>query len=210
MRGKNKEAVFIALSCISISTLFGSFAGNLESFEIYKQKGDVFIIFENDKIPYGLNKNKAELIAQKYNSDLLMKSLLIGISGVSAATALLLSNLDFDEIELNYEIKKIEISAQKQLKTEQIKNKYALMSAANREQFRLEIAALLELTGGDETMDASEVNATDKMINISYLLADGHDINAAISMAFNVQPGTREHTLKKLEYEDWVKGSNVE
>ena len=210
MRGKNKEAVFIALSCISISTLFGSFAGNLESFEIYKQKGDVFIIFENDKIPYGLNKNKAELIAQKYNSDLLMKSLLIGISGVSAATALLLSNLDFDEIELNYEIKKIEISAQKQLKTEQMKNKYALMSAANREQFRLEIAALLELTGGDETMDASEVNATDKMINISYLLADGHDINAAIAMAFNVQPGTKEHTLKKLEYEDWVKGSSVE
>lgn len=210
MRGKNKEAVFIALSCISISSLFGSFAGNLQAFEVYKQKSDVFIIFENDKIPYGLNKKKAELIAQKYNSDLLMKTLLIGISGVSAVTALLLSNLDFDEIELNYEIKKIEVSAQKQLKTEQIKNKYALMSAANREQFRLEIAALLELTGGDDTIDASEINATDKMINISYLLADGHDINAAISMAFNVQPGTKEHTIKKLEYEDWVKGSSIE
>ena len=201
-----KEAIFVGLSCISLSSLFCSFAGHLEAFEVYRQKNEIFIVTENSSLPYGLNKNRATLISSKYNSDILSKILLIGISGVSATTALVLSSIDFDEIELSHEIKQIEVSAQKQLKTEQIKNKYALMSIANREQFRLEMQSLLELTGGDDTMNATELNATDKMINIGYLIADGHSLDSAIAMAFKVEIGSEDHENRKAEYSQWLSG----
>lgn len=215
MKGKNKEIVFICLSCISIGSLFGSFAGNLQKFEVWEQEEinnfkqeykQVFVISETDKLPYGLDKGKAVKIASNYQSDIIQKCLLLGVAGASSIVALLLANINFEELELNWEVAKIETSAKKQLKIETIKNKYALMSAAQREQFRLEIASLLELTGGDETLQATEINATDKFINCSYMMSEGHDINTAVAQTWQVQPGTREHTLKKLAYEDWLHG----
>lgn len=208
IKNKNKEIVFICLSCISIGSLFGSFAGNLEKFEVYQQgKNEVFVITENNNLPYGLDKKNADLLASKYNSDLLQKCLLLGIAGISATTALLLANINFEELELNWEVSKIENTAKKQLTVEKIKHRYALMSLAQKEQFRLEISSLLELTGGDETLLASEVNVTDKFLNIGYLIAEGHSLDMAIAQTFNVQPGTREHTLKKLAYQDYLNGN---
>ncbi|MFM6154444.1 MAG: hypothetical protein ACKPE3_15865, partial [Sphaerospermopsis kisseleviana] len=189
-KGKNKEVVFICLSCISIGSLFGSFAGNLQKFEVWEQSDinnfkqqykQVFIINENDNLPYGLDKDKAVKIASNYQSDILQKCLLLGVAGVSSIVALLLANINFEELELNWEVAQIETSAKKQLMVEKIKNKYALMSVAQREQFRLEIAGLLELTGGDETLQASEINATDKFINCSYLMSEGHSIDTAVT-----------------------------
>lgn len=219
MKGKNKEVVFICLSCISIGSLFGSFAGNLQRFEVWEQSENnnfkqeykqVFIVDEINKLPYGLNKNKAEKIASNYQSDIFQKSLLLGVAGVSSIIALLLASVNFEELELNWEVAKIETTAKKQLMTEKIKNKYALMSVAQREQFRLEIASLLELTGGDETLQATEINATDKFINCSYMMSEGHDINTAVAQTWQVAPGTKEHTLKKLAYEDWLNGNKTE
>jgi hypothetical protein len=215
MKTQNKELVFICLSCISIGSLFGGFAGNLESFEVWKQptvssfnreSKQIFILTERTQKPYGLSTNQAQLIASNYTSDIVQKSLLLGVAGVSSAIALLLANINFDELQLNWEVARIETEGKKQLLSEKIKNKYALMSLAQREQFRLEIASLLELTGGDETLEASEINSTDKFINCSYLIAEGHDINTAIAQTWNVHPGTKEHTLKKLDYEAWTRG----
>lgn len=215
MKGKNKEVVFICLSCISIGSLFGSFAGNLQRFEVWQQQefnnfnqsyNQTFIINENDNLPYGLDKSKAGKIASNYQSDILQKCLLLAVAGISATVALLLANINFEELELNWEVSKLETTAKKQLKIENIKNKYALMSVAQREQFRLEIASLLELTGGDETLEATEINATDKFINCSYLVSEGHSLDIAIAQTWSVQPGTKEHTSKKLAYEDWLNG----
>ena len=215
MKGKNKEIVFICLSCISIGSLFGSFAGNLQRFEVWQQQeinnfnqsyNQTFIINENDVLPYGLDKSTAGKIASNYQSDILQKCLLLGVSGISATVALLLASINFDELELNWEVSRIENTAKRQLMTEKIKNKYALMSVAQREQFRLEIASLLELTGGDETLEATEINATDKFINCSYLVSEGHSLDIAIAQTWNVQPGTKEHALKKAAYDDWLNG----
>ncbi|MFM6051976.1 MAG: hypothetical protein ACKPA7_10105 [Sphaerospermopsis kisseleviana] len=30
----------------------------------------------------------------------------------------------------------------------------------------------------------------------------------AVSQTWNVSPGTKEHTLKKLAFEDWLNGTN--
>jgi hypothetical protein len=215
MKGKNKEVVFICLSCISIGSLFGSFAGNLQRFEVWQQQefnnfnqsyNQTFIINENDNLPYGLDKHKAGKIASNYQSDILQKCLLLAVAGISATVALLLASINFEELELNWEVSRIENTAKRQLMTEKIKNKYALMSVAQREQFRLEIASLLELTGGDETLEATEINATDKFINCSYLVSEGHSLDVAIAQTWNVQPGTQEHALKKAAYEDWLNG----
>jgi hypothetical protein len=215
MKGKNKEIVFICLSCMSIGSLFGSFAGNLQRFEVWSQgeinqfnqeQNQIFLVTESDILPYGLNKNKAEIISGNYQSDIIQKCLLLSVAGISSITALLLANINFEELELSWEIAKIESASKKQLKIESIKNKYALMSTAQREQFRLEIAALLELTGGNETIEASEIHATDKFINCSYLVSEGHGLDIAIAQTWKTTPGTKEHDIKKLAYESWLNG----
>ncbi|MFM6201708.1 MAG: hypothetical protein ACKPE1_21660, partial [Dolichospermum sp.] len=141
MKGKGKEAVFICLSCISISSLFGSFAGSLQRFEIWEQveinqfnqeQKQVFIINENNPLPYGLNKNKAEKIVSNYQSDIIQKFLLLSVAGIASTVALLLANINFEELELSWEVAKIENTAKKQLMVEKIKNRYALMSVAQR------------------------------------------------------------------------------
>jgi hypothetical protein len=217
MKGKNKEIVFICLSCMSIGGLFGSFAGNLQRFEVWSQaeinqfnqeQNQIFLITESDILPYGLNKNKAEIISGNYQSDIIQKCLLLSVAGISSITALLLANINFEELELSWEVAKIESASKKQLKIEKIKNKYALMSVAQREQFRLEIASLLELSGGDKTLQASEINATDKFINCSYLISEGHSLDVAIAQTWRTTPGTEEHGIKKLAYESWLNGVN--
>ena len=206
-KNKHKEIVFSCLSLVAAGSLFGSFAGNLQGFEVFSQpKNQVFIVNENEKLPYGFNSKKAKLIAYSYQPQILQKLLLLGVAILSSGTALLIANIDFEQLEIDYEVGKIESVAKKQLATESIKNKYALMSLGQREQFRLEIESLLELTGGDVTLQATEINATDKFINCSYMLSEGHDIDKAVSATWGLQPGSDDHTAKKQEFQQWLKG----
>lgn len=146
------------------------------------------------------------MIAYSYQPQILQKLLLLGVAIVSSGTALLIASIDFEQLEIDHEVGKIESVAKKQLATESIKNKYALMSLGQREQFRLEIESLLELTGGDTTLQATEINATDRFINCSYMLSEGHDLDKAVAATWGLQPGTDEHSAKKLEFEQWLKG----
>lgn len=213
MKGKNKEVVFICLSCISIGSLFGSFAGNLQRFEVWQQQefnnfnqryNQTFIINENDNLPYGLNKSKAGKIASNYQSDIFQKCLLLAVAGISATVALLLASINFEELELNWEVSKIETTAKKQLKIEKIKHQFAMMSLAQRELFKSELQELLELSGGDSTMEASEVNATDKFLNANYLIAEGHDIDSAIAMTWGFDKGSPQFEDMKLKFNEWL------
>lgn len=206
-KNKHKEIVFSCLSLVAAGSLFGSFAGNLQGFEVFDQgKNQIFIVNEGDKIPYGFNSKKAKLIAYSYQPQILQKLLLLGVTIISSGSALLIATIDFDQLEIDYEVGKIESVAKKQLATESIKNKYALMSLGQREQFRLEIESLLELTGGDTTLQATEINATDRFINCSYMLSEGHDLDKAVSATWGLTPGTDEHSVKKQEFEKWLKG----
>lgn len=213
MKGKNKEVVFICLSCISIGSLFGSFAGNLQRFEVWQQQqfnnfnqsyNQTFIINENDILPYGLDKSKAGKIASNYQSDILQKCLLLAVAGISSIVALLLASINFEELELNWEVSRIETTAKKQLKVEKIKHQFAMMSLAQRELFKSELQELLELSGGDSTMEASEVNATDKFLNANYLIAEGHDIDSAIAMTWGFDKGSPQFEDMKLKFNEWL------
>lgn len=206
-KNKYKEIVFSCLSFVAAGALFGSFAGNLERYEVFNQpKNQTFIIFEGQPLPYWFNSKKAKLIAYSYQPQILQKLLLLGVAILSSGTALLIANIDFEQLEIDYEVGKIESVAKKQLATESIKNKYALMSLGQREQFRLEIESLLELTGGDTTLQATEINATDRFINCSYMLSEGHDLDKAVAATWGLQPGSDDHAAKKLEFEKWLQG----
>jgi hypothetical protein len=156
-----------------------------------------------ESIPKG-----SKLVSARHDDDLIQKSILLAVAIAGSATSLLLSTIDFNELELQHATSEIENQAKKQIQIESIKNRYALMSLAQREQFRLELSSLLELTGGDDTLQADEINATDKWINCSYLIAEGHSLDQAIAQTWGCEDGSPEHQAKKQEYQSWSAGGS--
>ena len=219
VKGKEKELAFVACSCVSIASLFGSFAGNLEGYEVYQQpiKGAFgktynqnFIITEKSKPEYGFDKSKSELIASNYQPDIFQKHILLFSATMSSIMALVLASIDFDELELQFAVKKIDVKAKKQNTIEQVKHKWALMSLAQRKQFQLELESLLELTGGDQTMIADEVNATDKFTNAMYLVQDGHSVDFAVQQTWGLKAEHPEFEQVKDKFQRFLNGEVVE
>jgi hypothetical protein len=215
-RDTNKKAAFILLSGLGIGCLFGSFAGNLSPYKIYSQSSEsllgkqskVFILTENNPIPRGLDVSKAELISESLTDYSTQKMILLGAAIDSSSLALIFSSIDFESLEVDQELKQTEIQARKQLKGEQIKHKYALMSHAQRELFRSELEALLEVSGDDSSYQAGEILASDKYLNCQYLIQEGHSLDSALCTTWGVAQGTREHSIAKLRFEAWQRGES--
>ena len=210
----NKQAAFIILSSIGIASLFGSFAGNLKPYKVYSQEAETllgktsrtFILFPNSTKPRELDISKAVIVDELLSDYSTQKMLLLGGAIASSSLALIFSSIDFESLEVSQELQQTEIQAKKQLKSEAIKHKYALMSKAQQELFRAELEALLEVSGGDDSYDAGEILASDKFLNCQYMLNEGHGLDSAISATWQVPPGTREHSLAKLDFEAWQRG----
>lgn len=202
-----KPLGFIILSVCSTASLFGAFAGDLQPYTVITRSnqgllgGSVITITRNHEIPKG-----SKLVEARHDDDLIQKSILLAIAAIGSASSLVISAIDFNELELQHATTEIEFQSRKQLQLEAIKNRYAIMSIAQREQFRLELSGLLELTGGDDTLEASEINATDKFINCSYLIAEGHSLEQSVSQTWQVAIGTPDHEAKKQEYIKWSSG----
>ena len=212
----NKKAAFILLSGLGIGCLFGSFAGNLSPYKVFSQSSEgllgktskVFILSENKPLPRGLDTSKAELVAEELNDYSSQKIILLGGAIASSSLALICSSIDFEDLEIQQELKQTEIEARKQLKAESIRHRYALMSHAQREQFKLELEALLDLTGGDDSSYAGEVLASDKFLNCQYLIQEGHSLDQAVATTWGHPHGTREHSICKLRFEAWGRGED--
>lgn len=208
------KIAFITLGCISISCLFGSFAGNLEKFEIWEQTEKnqfgidyqkVFILTENNpKLPYGIDKDYATKLVSNYDDLKFQKFLLLGVSIVGSGLSLLIGESKILQFEIESETKKIESAATKEYKIRQIKQKWALMSEAQKQLFRDELRELIAISGGDETLEATEINETDKFINAQYLLAEGHNIDIVINQTWGYQSGTKEHEEMKAKFTAWM------
>ena len=211
-----KKAAFILLSGVGIGCLFGAFAGNLSPYKVYSQTSEgllgktskVFILSGNNPIPRSLDIAKAELISESLTDYSTQKIILLGGAIASSSLALICSSIDFESLEVDQELKQTEIAAKKQLKSEAIKHRFALMSHAQREQFKLELEALLDLTGDDSEYQAGEVLASDKYLNCDYMIKEGHPIDAAVSATWGVAQGTREHSICKLRFEAWGRGED--
>jgi hypothetical protein len=211
-----KQAAFLISSSLGISSLFASFAGNLQPFRIYSQESEsllgkhskTFILLSNSQKPKELDINKAVIVDERLEHDLIQKLLLLGAAIASSSLALIFSSIDFESLEVSQELESTERQAKKQLKSEAIKHRYALMSKAQQEMFRAELEALLEVSGGDESMYAGEILESDKFLNCQYMLNEGHSLDSATSATWQVQQGTQEHSICKLKFEAWQRGED--
>jgi hypothetical protein len=214
-RDTNKKAAFILLSGLGLGCLFGSFAGNLEPYKIYSQSSEsllgkvskVYFVLPNQPTPRGLDTSKAELVAENLTDYATQKIILLGAAIASSSLALICSSIDFEDMEVQQELKATEIAAKKQLKSEAIRHRFALMSHAQREQFKLELESLLELSD-DSEYQAGEALASNKYLNCQYMVSEGHPVDAAVTTTWQVQPGTREHSIAKLRFEAWGRGED--
>lgn len=208
-----KKNIFVTLSCVSLGSLFCSFAGAFEKFEIYKQTEfnqfnqeyhKTFILSETQLVkPYGFDADKSEKIAAIYEDSKVQKIILLCVAVIASSSAMMIGDI-VDDVESDSEVQKIETTSKRQLRMEKIKHQFAIMSLAQRELFKSELQELLELSGGDSTMDASELNVTDKFLNANYLIAEGHDLDSAIAMTWGFDKGSPEFEDIKLKFNEWL------
>lgn len=211
---KNKS-IFIGLSCLSISCLVGSFAYPLQKLEVWRQPTlgafqteyeRRFIITESDlNYPYGFQKGKAELIAQIYQDYKLQKLFLLICAFSSALSALSIGNEICLADEIDSEVTAIKAKGRKQLLLEGVKHRLAMASKSQRLLFMDEMKALMEEFGSaeGEILEVDELNATDKFVAASYLMADGLELDAVISQVWGCQPGTSDHERMKQKFTNW-------
>lgn len=210
---KNK-GLFLGLSAISIGCLVGAFAYPLEPLEVWHQTeynqfqqpyNKVFIRTASERqLPYGFDDSRAKKIAHIYQAATLQKFLLLAASMLGAGVSLTIAQQTVEGSEIDAEVSTIERQGQKELIVSRIKHKWAMASEAQRHLMRDELRALVELAGGDETLEASEVNETDKFINANYVLMEGHDMDTVVSRTWGHKPGTQEHTRMKQRFQQWL------
>ena len=209
------KGLFVALSCLSVGCLIGSFGYPLQKLEVWRQTEvgqfglpyeQTFVITENDlNTPYGFNKNSAQLIAQIYEDYKLQKILLLLLAGILASSALSLGTDTVTNAEIDDEAATIKAQGRKELILEGIKHRLAMASKSQRLLFMDEMKALIAEFGTPEgeILEADEVNATDKFINASYLLGEGHSVDVSVSQTWGYKSGTPEHAEMKQKFLNW-------
>ena len=70
-------------------------------------------------------------------------------------------------------------------------------------QFREELKELAALFD-DETMEATEINETDKFTNANYMLMEGHSIDSVVTQTWGYKEGSKEHTEMKEKFQQWL------
>jgi hypothetical protein len=209
------KGLFIGLSCVSIGCLVGSFGYPLQKLEVWRQVEvgqfnipyeQTFIITENDlNYPYGFSKQSAQLIAQIYQDYKLQKVMLLVLAGLCASYSLSMGADTVTNAEIDNEVGTIKAQGKKELILEKVKHRLAMASKSQRLLFIDEMKALVEEFGTleGETLEADELNATDKFVNASYLLGEGHSVDVVVSQTWNVQPNTPEHSDLKRKFLHW-------
>lgn len=209
------KKLFIGLSCLSIGCLVGSFGYPLQKLEVYKQLESgqfnieyerTFVLTENDlNYPYGFSKDSAQLVAQIYKDYKLQKIVLLVLAAVCAAYALNMGSETVVNAEIDGEVDTIKAQGKKELILEKVKHRLAMASKSQRLLFIDEMKALMDEFGTPEgeTLEADELNATDKFVNASYLLGEGHSVDAVVTQTWGSQPGTLEHGEMKRKFLHW-------
>lgn len=209
------KGLFIGLSCLSIGCLVGSFGYPLQKLEVYRQveQGQfglpyerTFVLTENDRnYPYGYSKESAQLVAQIYEDYTLQKIMLLVLAGLCATYALNMGSETVSNSEIDSEVDTIKAQGKKELILERVKHRLAMASKSQRLLFIDEMKALMDEFGTPEgeMLEADELNATDKFVNASYLLGEGHSVDTVVTQTWGCQPGTAEHSELKRKFLHW-------
>lgn len=209
------KGLFIGLSCVSIGCLVGAFGYPLQKLEVWRQVevGQFNIPYERTFVltedslnyPYGFSKQSAQLIAQIYQDYKLQKIMLLVLAGLCASYALNMGGDTVVNAEIDTEIDSIKAQGKKELILEKVKHRLAMASKSQRLLFVDEMKALIDEFGTPEgeILEADEANATDKFVNASYLLGEGHSVDTVVQQTWNVQSGTPEHSNLKRKFLAW-------
>jgi len=209
------KGLFIGLSCLSIGCLFGSFGYPLQKLEVYSQvvSGQfnipyerTFVLTESDRnYPYGYRKESAQLIAQIYEDYKVQKIVLLVVAVLCAYYALNMGSDTVTNSEIDSEVNSIKAQGKKELILEKVKHRLAMASKSQRLLFIDEMKALMDEFGTieGEVLEADELNATDKFVNASYLLGEGHSVDTVVTQTWGCQPGTSEHSDLKRKFLHW-------
>ena len=215
------KGLFIGLSCLSLACLVGSFASPLQQLEVWRQVEQnglgidyqrTFIITESDSnLPYGFERSRATKISQIYQDYKVEKLLMIVAAFTSAFLALNLGEQTCADVEINSEISELKAKGRKQLLVESIKHRLAMASKTQRLLFMDEMKALVEEFGSSEgeILDADEMNETDKFTAASYLMADGIDLNTAVTQVWGVALDSPSHKKLKAGLAEWMGESDA-
>lgn len=209
------KGLFIGLSCLSIGCLVGSFGYPLQKLEVYSQVESgqfnipyerTFVLTESDRnYPYGYRKETARLIAQIYEDYKVQKIFLLVMAGLCATYALNMGDDTVTNAEIDSEVDSIKAQGKKELILEKVKHRLAMASKSQRLLFIDEMKALMNEFGTieGEVLEADELNATDKFVNASYLLGEGHSVDTVVTQTWGYQPGTSEHSDLKRKFLHW-------
>jgi hypothetical protein len=215
------KGLFIGLSCLSLACLIGSFASPLQQLEVWRQVEQnglgidyerTFIITESDSnLPYGFERNRATKISQIYQDYKVEKLLMLVAAFTSAFLALNIGEQTCADVEINSEISELKAKGRKQLLVESIKHRLAMASKSQRLLFMDEMKALVEEFGSSEgeILDADEMNETDKFTAASYLMADGHDLDTAVTQVWGVALDSPSHKKLKAGLAEWMGESDA-
>lgn len=211
---RNKPA-FLVFSGLSVACLVGAFANPLQKIEVWRQEErgafnlpyqKNFIITEGDKYyPYGFDSQRAVKIESIYEDYKVEKigALIMAVS--LALTAIRLGKETCIGDEIDTEVQEIQAQGKKQLILEAIKHRLAMTSKSQRLLFMEEMRELISEFGSieGEILKSDEANATDKFTNASYLLAEGHSLDLAVSQTWGFKAGTPQHTEMKQKFTAW-------
>lgn len=213
-QARNKP-IFITLTGLSLACLISAFAYPLQKLEVWKQSEKLpfqvdynrfFILTESDRdIPFGLDKNRARLVGRLYRDYKGEKLLALLTALATAGIALNMGKTIVINDEIDNEIGNLQSTGKKQIIIEGVKHRLAMASKSQRLLFLDEMKALMEEFGSieGETLEADELNATDKFTSASYLLADGHSIDDIVLQIWGCQPGTSQHAEMKQKFLAW-------
>jgi hypothetical protein len=215
------KSLFVGLSCLSVACLIGSFANPLQQLEVYRQVEQnglgieyerSFIINESDSnLPYGFDLDRSTKISQIYHDSKFEKVMLVIAAFTSAFLALHIGEQTCLDVEIVSEISELKAKGRKQILVEGIKHRMAMASKSQRLLFMDEMKALIEEFGSTEgeLLEADETNETDKFTAANYLLADGYDLDAAVTQVWGVVADSPVHRKLKAGLIEWIGESDA-
>jgi hypothetical protein len=215
MRSKvnSKKLVVVSATLLSLTSLFGSFAGSLNRYKIYSQKANtlfgekesLILISEFDtETPFGYDSTKAQLKFEKLDSQLNIKIGLLSIAIVIPALTLSFGASFLEDLDIDDEVADISNRGKKELKLAQVKQKFALASKAQQQLFLDELQSLVELSGHRDIQELKVTESLEsKFTQAANLIMDGYDKDTAVAITWECDRGSEEHKQFMQKFDEW-------
>ena len=196
------KPIFLASTIIGIACLFSSYGGDLVPYQVYKAtiKTDWNLSISTNILrfkPTHLIPPGAVKITEKLSTDKERKIGLATLAALTSSISWLVASCKHDDWELE-EFKK---AASKESRLKEAKTRFAIMDKVKQQLIIDELNELVAMASpiGNE-VDEIESN---KFVNASYLIQEGHSEDYAISQVWNIDPKSPEFNNIRTSFKQW-------